>query len=85
MNPVSLTEPGWKEVGILNQDNVISFLKDYKWSSYKDYIGENNFPSVTERTFLSEFLGGINGCNLSLKNWIANKRTPNTGQEIFLE
>jgi len=85
LNPASLIEPGWKETGIKNQTGVIDFLKDYKWSSYKDYIGENNFPSVTERNLISEFLGGFGGCSLSLKNWIEYKKAPDENQELLLE
>jgi len=84
-NPASLLKPGWKERGIENQDDVIKFLKEYKWSSYKDYIGENNFPSVTERDFLSEFLGGFKGCDLSLKDWVGYRKALAGNQEILLE
>ena len=33
------------------------FLENYRWSSYLDYIGKKNFPSVTSRKFLLEFGG----------------------------
>jgi len=84
-NPISLAEPGWKENGINNPKEVIGFLEDYKWSSYKDYVGENNFTSVTNRNFLSEFLGGPEGCKLSLKDWIEYKKDLNNNQELLLE
>ena len=84
-NPVSLIEPGWKENGIKNPDKAIKFLKKYKWSSYKDYAGENNFPSVTERKFMSEFMGGIKGCKEMVKNWLEYKRKFNQYQNILLE
>ena len=84
-NPISLIEPGWKENGIKKLKEAAKFSREYKWSSYKDYIGENNFPSVTERNFLSEFLGGIEGCNLSLKNWIEYKKELDKHQNLLLE
>ena len=84
-NPISLIEPGWKENGIKNLKKVAKFLEDYKWSSYKDYVGENNFPSVTERNFLSEFLSGVDGCKLSLKDWIKYKKSLTRSQELLLE
>lgn len=46
-NPISLIEPNWKEKGIEEPEKVIEFLENYKWSSYQDYIGKKNFPSVT--------------------------------------
>ena len=84
-NPISLIESGWKEKGISNPKDALKFLKEYKWSSYKDYIGENNFPSVTERNFLLEFLGGSEGCHLSLKDWIEYKKAFEKNQELLLE
>lgn len=34
------------------------YLRDYKWSSFPDYIGTRNFPRVTERGFLLDIFGG---------------------------
>lgn len=34
------------------------YLENYRWSSYPDYIGKKNFPSVTSRDFLLDFFGG---------------------------
>ena len=68
-NPISLIEPKWKEIGIQNPGKVIDFLENYKWSSYPDYIGKKNFPSVTKREFISEIMGGPEGCKESVENW----------------
>ena len=83
-NPISLIEPGWKEKGIKSKNGAINFLEDYKWSSFVDYIGENNFPSVTERGFMLEFLDGYKGCKKSLEDWIEYKKISNS-ESIFLE
>lgn len=84
-NPISLIEPGWKEVGIKNPKEVAKFLGDYKWSSYKDYIGQENFKSVTERNFLSEFFGSANSCKESVEDWIDYKTKLNQHSAILLE
>jgi len=73
-NPISLIEPGWKEVGIKNPQKVLKFLENYKWSSYQDYIGKKNFPSVTERDFLMKIMGGEKGCRSALRSWVKHKR-----------
>lgn len=73
-NPISLIEPGWKEKGIKNSQKVIKFLENYRWSSYQDYIGKENFVSVTQRDFLSEFIGGANGCKKAVNDWIKCKK-----------
>jgi putative transposase len=36
----------------------MKFLESYRWSSFPDYIGKKNFPSVTSRRFLHECFGG---------------------------
>jgi len=72
-NPVSLIEPKWKEKGIKNPRKVINFLENYKWSSYQDYVGKKNFPSVTDREFMSKTMGDEEGCRKIIKNWIEYK------------
>jgi len=34
------------------------YLTDYRWSSFPDYIGIKNFPSVTYREFILSIFGG---------------------------
>lgn len=72
-NPVALIEPKWKELGIKNPKKAIEFVENYKWSGYPDYIGKKNFPSVTEREFLSEVMGGPQGCKKFVEDWVRYK------------
>ncbi len=32
--------------GVKNAREALEYLKKYRWSSYLDYVGENNFPSL---------------------------------------
>lgn len=73
VNPVDFIEPNWKEKGIKNVKKVIRFLENYRWSSYSDYLGKKNFPSLTNRDFLSKILGGPKGCQRFVENWILYK------------
>lgn len=84
-NPISLIQPGWKEKGIENSKEVIEFLENYKWSSYSDYIGNKNFPSVTDRDFMIEIMGGIDGCKASVKNWVEYKEKIGRFSDILLD
>jgi putative transposase len=43
-----------------SESNPLQFLISYRWSSFPDYIGHKNFPSVTKREFLLEVFGGEN-------------------------
>lgn len=84
-NPVSIIEPGWKEKGIKEPEKAILFLENYKWSSYLDYIGKKNFPSVTKRDFLLEVMGNENGCRDFMDNWINYKKDINNLNGVSLE
>ena len=63
-NPLSLNYGG---------STSIDFLENYRWSSYLDYIGKKNFPSVTSREFLLEFFGGEKGCKKATEKWLQEK------------
>lgn len=39
LNPVKLIQKNWKNTGIKNKEVVLDYLRDYKYSSYVDYLG----------------------------------------------
>jgi putative transposase len=84
-NPISLIEPKWKEKGIKNSQKVIKFLENYKWSSYSDYLGKKNFPSVTKRDFLLKVMGGSEGCREFVEGWIKYKKELKSLIEVAIE
>jgi putative transposase len=84
-NLISLIEPGWKEKGIKNADKVIEFLENNKHHSYMDYLNKKSFPSVTQREFLLEFMGGPEGCKVGIDNWIKYKKSFYNFEDIILE
>jgi len=49
------------------------FIENYKWSSYADYIGGKNFPSLTSRDFLLEVMEGADGCRNFVNSWLGYK------------
>ena len=81
-NGISLIEPKWKEMGIKNPKEVIKFLGNFKWSSYPDYIGKKNFPSVTEREFMLKVMGGEKGCKEFIENWVKYKKEIRDASDI---
>lgn len=70
LNPLDLKFPEWREGKLRNYNQSIEFLNNYRWSSHLDYIGKKNFPSVTDRKFLTEVFGGINKYRQSIKDWL---------------
>lgn len=57
-NPLDLKFSGWRQRKIKDFRKAMRFLENYRWSSFPDYIGKKNFPSVTQRGFLTEVFGG---------------------------
>ncbi len=49
------------------------FLENYKWSSFQDYIGKKNFPSITSRKFLLDFFGGEKEYKKTSQDWIKER------------
>ncbi len=69
LNPLDLITPGQK-FGIKDSKEIINFLQNYRWSSFPDYIGEKNFPSVTQREFLRQFFNGPEQYKKDILNWL---------------
>ncbi|MDP3696430.1 MAG: transposase [Candidatus Taylorbacteria bacterium] len=65
LNPLDLVAPEWRDGEISNKVKTLGFLENYRWSSYLDYKGTDNFPSVITKDFLLDVFGGTNG----LKNY----------------
>ncbi len=51
----------------------LNVLENYKWSSFPDYVGKKNFPSVTSREFLLEFFGGKKEYKKATKEWLKER------------
>ena len=76
-NPLSLIYPKWKEIRIENTSEAVDFLDNkYRWSSHFDYIGKENFPSVTDREFITELIGGKEKYQEFIRSWIEYKGNP---------
>jgi putative transposase len=69
-NPLDLTMPGWRERELASHKRALQFLEGYRWSSFPDYIGMHNFPSVTQREFLLEFAGGAKNYRARFTSWL---------------
>jgi putative transposase len=60
-NPLSLNYGG---------STSIEFLKNYRWSSFPDYIGMKNFPSITNREFLLDVFRGEESYKKHTETWL---------------
>ena len=72
-NPVALWEPGWKDFRVRNAKEAFEKLEDYRWSSYRDYIGMPTYPKVTQRDFFLEIFDGEADCKAWIEDWVRFK------------
>lgn len=84
LNPLDLVTPKWREKETKNQQKILNFLENYRWSSYLDYIGKKNFPSITKREFLMKFFEGPKAYNKSILEWLQASDSE-TIKDIILE
>lgn len=84
LNPLDLKMPEWRNGAIKDVHKAMKFLISYRWSSLPDYLGIKNLPSVTNREFLKEYIGGPKQFRSQMEDWI---RQPNFDfvQKITLE
>jgi putative transposase len=61
LNPFDMYAPEWRTHKIPSLDTATTFLEKYRWSSHLDYLGNDNFPSVTNRTFFLDMFNGTEG------------------------
>lgn len=61
LNPLDYlpSEREWRRRKIRDTVKAAKFLDSYRWSSYMDYSGKHNFPSVLTTSLFSEKTGDI--------------------------
>ena len=67
LNPLKLLKKYGGSTSIGYKEKM-EFLKKYRWSSFPDYAGEKNFPSVTSREFLLNNFGGEIGYKKNIED-----------------
>ncbi|MBU3964574.1 transposase [Patescibacteria group bacterium] len=73
-NPVEMVEPEWKSWKVVDSKQATDFLeKDYRWSSYWDYLGKNNFSSLVKKDFFLKLFDGEQNIQKEINSWISSK------------
>lgn len=80
LNPLDFKFKEWRDGKLKNLQEAVDFLKSYRWSSYLDYTGEKNFPSVTQRDFFLEFFGGEKKYQKETIQWLKAMDSLNINQ-----
>ena len=85
LNPLDLIEPSWRNKEIQNHRKTTEFLNSYRWSSYLDYAGRKNFPSITERNLLEEIIGKGKEHEKKIFDWLKERGPSSWDKNILLE
>ncbi|OGN04523.1 MAG: hypothetical protein A3B99_01055 [Candidatus Yanofskybacteria bacterium RIFCSPHIGHO2_02_FULL_44_12b] len=72
LNPLDLLAPSWRENQVKDTSRALSFLNNYRWSSYLDYIGNKNFPSILDKVLALEIFGNERSYSKNINEWLAN-------------
>ena len=72
LNPLDFKFHGWREKKIKNYKEAIEFLDSYRWSSYMDYIGQKNFPSLIKKDFILSRIGDKKKFKKEMIDWLRN-------------
>lgn len=57
LNPLDKPFPEWRDGTVNDLNGTLKFLKEYKWSSYQDYNGIKNYPSLLYTSYFKDILG----------------------------
>ncbi|MBI4120419.1 MAG: transposase [Parcubacteria group bacterium] len=69
-NPLDIKYPGWREGKVSNPAQALKFLENYRWSSFLDYTGTTNLPSVTQRKLLLDYFDGTKNYRREFIQWL---------------
>lgn len=87
-NPLDYEFKEWREGKIKDPKKALEFMDKYRWSSYPDYIGIKNFPSVINKDLLLSRLGSEEKYKKEVTNWLksfGDIYEQNLLKEIILE
>ncbi len=68
----------------LEFSHLQEYLLQYRWSSYQDYLGKRNFPSILTTTLFQEKLGDVQRSTEKYLQNISDRRTA-TPSKLLLE
>ncbi|MBU0999446.1 transposase [Patescibacteria group bacterium] len=71
LNPVKIIDKNWKTDGIKNKQKVLEFLKNYQYSSYKDYLGiDRAEDAILNRGDLPDYFSSKEEFSKEIFEWL---------------
>jgi putative transposase len=74
LNPLDYTHPQWRSGSVQNIEKMFEDLFAYRWSSFLDYAGMKNFPSILENQLLGEVLGSLPQQKLQISQIVTDEK-----------
>ena len=73
--------------GKTNPEEILTFLKNYRWSSLPDYLGTKNFPTIVNKDFLIGCHGGYKNFLQNMQEWLCEEKEikSNTLKDIIFD
>lgn len=66
------SEKNWKEYGIKNKKQAMDFLRNYKWSSLREYLEKDSFPFVV-RDIFDDLYRSPEEWEVAMKEWVSGE------------
>ena len=82
LNPLDRLHKQWRVGGVTDCTEALGVLDTYRWSSYLDYQGTKNFPSVLHTQFLKQILGTAKQQSHTMKSIISDSSFNNTSEKF---
>lgn len=71
-NPLDFKFPEWREGKLKDYKKAVEFLDSYRWSSFMDYAGQKNFPSLVKKDFIMHRIGTETKFKNEIVAWLKN-------------
>ena len=72
LNPLDFLSKEWRKGNLENATKAIEYIREYRWSSFRDYISIKNFPSILSMSLLKDALGSSDRQIKIIKEIISN-------------
>ena len=73
LNPVELVQADWRNNKIRNLKKANKFLEKYRYSSYLDYTGRKNFPSLIHKGFINQYFESPQEYKNFIQEWVSTQ------------
>jgi putative transposase len=70
LNPLDFALKEWRTGEVQDINEAMKLLVDYRWSSYLDYNGTKNFPSIITKDILAQILSDGDNQNIQISKII---------------